>query len=67
MLDQLLNSNQDRIKWAAAQAQKFEAQYKNNELSAAEYKELLEDLKRDRKSTRLNSSDTDISRMPSSA
>ena len=47
MLDQLLNSNQDRIKWAAAQAQKFEDQYKNNELSAVEYKELLEDLKRD--------------------
>jgi polyhydroxyalkanoate synthesis regulator phasin len=47
MISQLLNSQNVRIQWAAQQAQTLESQFKSGDLSAEEYKELLEDLKRD--------------------
>ena len=53
MLEKLLNSDNDRIKWAAQKAQSLEQQFTKGDLSAEEYKELIEDLKRDETITKL--------------
>lgn len=47
MLTQLLNDDNQTIAWAARKVQDLDTQLQKNEISAAEYRELLEDLVRD--------------------
>lgn len=56
MINELLNSSNERIQWAAQKAQALESQFNAGELSADEYRELLEDLKRDETIAKLSSS-----------
>lgn len=55
MINELLNSTNVRIQWAAEKAQALESQFKSGDLSDEEYRELLEDLKRDETIAKLSS------------